>query len=122
MTEQTKKVDPESGPPANATSILAWDDCVPTPKKDTVTLISPEGDERTITLTKGNLRILRTMQRSPVYCASPVRISDRVLILKRDYGVNIRTDMYAAKGGTECERFGVYTLLDTVHPVKGGAN
>ncbi|WP_372572669.1 hypothetical protein [Ruegeria jejuensis] len=40
-----------------------------------------------------------------------------MLLLKRDYGFNIRTETYANDAATERARFGVYYLDDTVTPV-----
>ena len=116
MTEQIKPKHQDSKvlPPPNAISLDSWDDAEKAPKAQVAILRSPTGDQRQTVLKDGNLRILKTLAKAPLYCASRVRISDRVLILKRDHGVNIRTDMYRAPEGSDCDRFGVYTLLDDV--------
>ena len=101
--------------------ILGWHHCEQAHGAETLRLRSPDGDEREVTLSRGNLRILKTLQRGPVFCASPVRLSDRILVLKRDFGVNIRTDMFSAGSGSNRESYGTNTLLDTVLPSHEGA-
>jgi hypothetical protein len=59
----------------------------------------------------------------PVYCASPVRISDRVCILKRDYRVPITKEMFENDAATDRTKFGVYFLNCRVERIteNGGA-
>mgnify|MGYP001800072087 CR=1 FL=1 len=60
----------------------------------------------------GTLRVFKTLVKAPLACPSRLRISDRILILRRDYGLNITTEMYPGNGQSECQRFGVYFLED----------
>lgn len=50
-----------------------------------------DGDSK-ITLSKRWCDMFETLRRGPVYCASPVRLSDAVHVLRRDYQVPIETD------------------------------
>lgn len=97
-------------PAANTQSINRWEDTPKLTSPAEYEISQEHGETRVENLAKGNRRILEALMLCPIYCASRVRISDRVLILKRDYGVAIRTDMYTSDGTSECERFGVYTL------------
>ncbi|MEM7473233.1 MAG: hypothetical protein AAF340_17935 [Pseudomonadota bacterium] len=46
-----------------------------------------------ITVSKRWRDMLDTLRQGPVYCASPVRLSDAVCVLRRDYRVPIETDV-----------------------------
>ena len=72
-----------------------------------------------ITLAKGNRIILDALINQPVYCASPVRISDRVCILKRDYRVPITKEMFENDAATDRAKFGVYFLNGRVERISG---
>ena len=99
-------------PPSNALRVDAWRDLPADKAPAKYRVIDEDGDTRAITLAKGNRIILDALMEQPVYCASPVRISDRVCILRRDYGVPIIKKMYDNDAETDRARFGVY-FLDT---------
>lgn len=48
--------------------------------------------EAEIVLSKRWRDMMDTLRKGPVYCASPVRLSDAVCVLRRDYQVPIETD------------------------------
>jgi hypothetical protein len=108
-------------PPANALRVQRWDD-MPTDTAPAKYEIKAEGgDAKIITVSKGNRIVLDALIEKPVYCASPVRISDRVSILKRDYGVPIDKEMYDNDAATGRAKFGVYFIGDGVRRIDGGA-
>jgi len=47
--------------------------------------------ETNITLAKRWQKMFETLRRGPVFCASPVRLSDAVFVLRSEYGVEIDT-------------------------------
>ena len=47
--------------------------------------------ESQIVVSKRWREMLETLRQGPVYCASPVRLSDAVCVLRREYCVNIET-------------------------------
>ena len=47
--------------------------------------------ETQIVVSKRWREMLETLRVGPVYCASPVRLSDAVCVLRREYGVAIET-------------------------------
>ncbi|MEM9910378.1 MAG: hypothetical protein AAF922_06300 [Pseudomonadota bacterium] len=47
--------------------------------------------ETDITLSKRWQRMIETLKQGPVFCASPVRLSDAVFVLRSQYGVEIDT-------------------------------
>jgi len=49
-------------------------------------------NDRTTLIGKRLRQVLEALQKGPIFCASPVRLSDAVLILRRDYGVRIETE------------------------------
>lgn len=77
------------------------------------------GDSRTVTLSKNKRRILEGLMTQPMFCASPVRISDIVCILKTDYGINIHMELYSNDAETDRAKYGVYTLIDQVERLDG---
>jgi hypothetical protein len=110
-------------PPANALRVEAWRDL---PKDGAVAhykITSEDGDVSVITLAKGNRIILDALLNQPVYCASPVRISDRVCVLRREYCVPITKEMYKNDAATDRAKFGVYFLKGNVERLgdEGGA-
>ncbi len=118
MTTYQSKITP----PASTQRILRWGDLPGGSAPAVFELTSSTGVMQRVTLKGGNRKILEGLMRGPMYCASPVRVSDRVMVLKRDYGVNIRTEFYQGDGTTECERFGVYFLDDIARRLSSDPN
>lgn len=73
-----------------------------------------DGKCETITLSNRKRQVLDALMRSPIYCASPVRLSDIVLLLRNDNGIGIETEFFQENDGIENTRFGVYVLTDQV--------
>ena len=97
-------------PPSNALRVKAWRDLptIGTPARYRIT--ASNGEVHQITVAKGNRIILDALIAQPVICASPVRISDRVCILRHEYGVPIIKKMYENDAATDRAKFGVYFL------------
>ena len=108
-------------PPANALRVERWSDMPKGTAPARYEVVSEDGKTKTFTLAKGNRIILDALIQQPVYCASPVRISDRVCILRRDYGVPITKEMYSNDTATDRAKFGVYFLGKGVRRIDGGA-
>ena len=121
MTEQSKKQAIEERPPENALRVEAWRDLPNEVTPASYRVTNNDGEEKTIKLAKGNRVVLDALLSQPVYCASPVRISDRVCILRNEYGVPITKKMYANDTATDRARFGVYFLDGQVERLTGGA-
>ena len=68
-------------------------------------------------LQKRQRQIVDLLINGPVYCASPVRISDVVHILKREVGLRVDTTMYPGNPETGAGDYGIYTLISTVRRV-----
>lgn len=104
-------------PPQNAKRIYRWAD-LPAPTKTAFYRISDPGQEpRTIVVSKHMRQVLEGLMQHPIYAASYCRISDQVLPLRRDHGVNIRCDMYSNDKETGRSRFGIYVLESKVERV-----
>ena len=121
MSIITKNFIPTDRPPANALRVERWSDLPKSTAPARYEVIGEDGQAKTFTLAKGNRIILDALIQQPVYCASPVRISDRVSILRRDYGVPITKEMYSNDTATDRAKFGVYFLSGTVRRIDGGA-
>ncbi len=76
-----------------------------------------------ITIAKGNRIILDALLEQPVYCASPVRISDKVCTLRHQYHVPIAKEMFENDTATDRAKFGVYFIDAKVERIsdEGGA-
>ena len=121
MSIITKNFIPVDKPPANALRVERWSDMPKGTAPARYEVVSEDGKTKTFTLAKGNRIILDALIQQPVYCASPVRISDRVCILRRDYGVPITKEMYSNDTATDRAKFGVYFLSGSVRRIDGGA-
>jgi len=121
MSIITKNFITTDRPPANALRVERWSDMPKGTSPARYEVVSEDGKTKTITLAKGNRIILDALIQQPVYCASPVRISDRVCILRRDYGVPITKEMYSNDTATDRAKFGVYFLSGSVRRIDGGA-
>ncbi|SFU06909.1 hypothetical protein [Sedimentitalea nanhaiensis] len=108
-------------PPANVLRVTGWKD-LPTDRTPALYRVTgSNGDSREFTLAKGNRVILDALLRQPIYCASPVRVSDRVCVLRREYGVPITIEMYENDAATDRAKFGVYFIGEGVARIGGAA-
>ena len=106
----------QKSPPANAQRIWRVAD-LPKGRSPATYVVCNEGQPpASVTLQKRLRQVLDLLRAGPVYCASPVRISDIVHILKRDYGILVETTMYPGDPDTGAGSYGVYSLLSTVYP------
>ena len=99
-------------PHGNTQYPQGWNQLLQAAEPETWLIEPVELEPFKITLAKGTLRVFKTLVNGPLACPSRLRISDRVLILRRDYGLKITTEMYPGNGHSECQRFGVYFLQD----------
>ena len=106
-------------PQSNALRVHAWRDLPKDRAPARYRITTDDGRTREITLAKGNRIILDALILQPVYCASPVRISDRVCILKRDYRVPIDKEMFENDAATDRAKFGVYFLNCRIERIAG---
>ena len=65
-------------------------------------------------LQKRQRQVVDLLIKGPVHCASPVRISDMVHILKHEHGIDIETEMYPGDEVTGTGSYGVYFLRSRV--------
>ena len=110
-------------PPENALRVERWRDLPKDRAPASYRVTADDGGTHVITLAKGTRVVLDALLRQPVYCASPVRISDRVCILRNDYRVPIIAEMYQNDAATGRDKFGVYFLTGRVERIgnDGGA-
>ena len=106
----TINFDKITRPPSNALRVDAWRDLPQDSAAARYKITRDDGSVCVITLAKGNRIILDALLKQPVYCASPVRISDRVCILRHEYSVPITKKMYENDAATDRAKFGVYFL------------
>ena len=70
-----------------------------------------------VTLSKRQRQVIDLLITSPVYCASPVRLSDVVHILKREIGLEVKTKTFPGNPITGSGAYGVYFPQSQVHRV-----
>ncbi len=117
-----KNTSKTTRPPENALRVKAWRDLPSETKKARYRVTDKNGETHTITVAKGNRIILDALIASPVFCASPVRVSDRVCILRHEYCVPIIKEMYENDVATDRAKFGVYFLDGCVERLSGSGN
>ncbi|MEP5761156.1 MAG: hypothetical protein ABJ327_17940 [Litoreibacter sp.] len=71
-----------------------------------------------VTLEKRQRQVIEALMLTPLYCASPVRLSDVVHIVKREHGLDIETMFFSDETGPETATFGVYVLKDKLRRVE----
>ncbi|MGR3492065.1 MAG: hypothetical protein ACU0DW_08400 [Shimia sp.] len=104
-------------PPPNTRRVYGWDD-LPNLTSPASYWIETEGrDRRRTTLAKHTRQTLEGLIRSPLFAASYCRLSDQVLKLKTDHGIDIECSMYRGDPETGRLRYGVYFLRSTVTPI-----
>lgn len=70
--------------------------------------------ERPFLLSKRRRQVMDLLTTAPVYCASPVRISDVVHLLKQETGIEVETEYYPGDPETGVGAYGVYFLQSKV--------
>jgi hypothetical protein len=76
-------------------------------------LITKEtGKAFTLVLSKRKRQVLEALMNSPLYFASPIRLSDNVGILRHEHDVSIDTEFYEDESGPILTRYGIYSLAD----------
>lgn len=116
LENQLKK----SRPPENAQRRNAWRDLPLARDPARYRIKNSNGQSHEITVKLGNRQILERMMLAPMYCASPVRVSDRVLTLQHEYGIAVKTKDYEPENEFS-GKFGVYCLEFKVAQLQGGA-
>ena len=74
------------------------------------------GDDKSkvVTLSKRQRQVMDLLIAAPFYCASPVRLSDVIYILKREIGLVVETQFYSGNPITGAGAFGVYFIKSSV--------
>jgi len=101
-------------PPVNAKRVYRWADLpsLTTPARYRIT--DPDQEPCEFVVANHPRQVLEGLMRHPIYAASYCRISDQVLPLRRDHGIDIECQMYSNDPETGRSRYGVYTLVSKV--------
>ena len=75
-----------------------------------------EGKAQRIILKNRTRQTIDALNRGPIFAASPVRLSNSIMILRRDYGVEIETHIFSANDGSGGS-YGIYELTSRVKPI-----
>lgn len=109
----------EGNPPKNTRRVYAWKDLPSTHKPAQYRITDPGQEPRTITVSRRKRQVLEGLMLAPIHSASYCRLSDKVLPLRRDHGVDIECTLYKNDNDTGRDRFGVYTLNSKVERLEG---
>lgn len=101
-------------PPANALRVQSWADTPALTKPATYEAHTDGAEPKSFTVSKLNRRVLEALMRGPLYAASPCRISDKVLSLRRDQGLEIECVLFKGDAETHRQLCGVYFLRTRV--------
>ena len=101
--------------PANTLFANRWNDLPDSVKPVTYRIAGANGK---FTVQKKTLQVLEALMIQPVACGSRCRISDRVLLLRRDCGLTIEMKMYKGDGTSQGENYGVYFLKTEIERVE----
>jgi hypothetical protein len=104
-------------PPLNTKHISKWSE-LPDCKDPAMYSIIVNGERRTFLVSKKKRQVLEGLIHHPLACASKCRLSDCVLHLRRDYGLDIEMKMYQSADESDGESYGVYFLKSEVERVE----
>ncbi|MCW3784344.1 hypothetical protein [Defluviimonas salinarum] len=110
---------PNNTPPRNAQRIYRVGDLPKDRSPAQYRITRRDGETVTANLRKRRRQILDLLMQGPVYCASPVRISDIVCILKHECGLDVETVFYPGDKEAGAGDFGVYFLHSAVARLDG---
>ncbi|CUH45419.1 hypothetical protein [Ruegeria atlantica] len=105
-------------PPTNALRVYRWADLPNLTASALYRVTDPGQEPREIHASKHKRQVLEGLMRSPLYAASYCRLSDNVLPLRRDDGVNIGCKLYRNDPETGRQRYGIYFLVSTVELIE----
>lgn len=103
-----KKTD--SKPPENTQRIMRVADLPQDRSIASYELRNGDGKPYIVHLSKRQRQVMELLMAGPVYCASPVRLSDVVHILKREICLVVDTEFYPGDKATGSGDYGVYFL------------
>ena len=101
-------------PPTNTQRVMRVADLPQGREQKAYILARGGGAETKISVMKRKRQVLDLLMQGPVYCASPVRISDVVHILKRDTGLEVETKFFPGDPVVGSGNYGVYILKTDV--------
>lgn len=115
MKAEAKKV-----PPNNAKRIWRATDLPPHREVARYKVYRSDGTETFCSLSKRRCQVMDLLLSGPVFCASPVRISDMVHVLKSEVGIEVETEYYPGSKESGSGPYGVYFLKSKVYRLAQG--
>lgn len=113
MTEKTNHLKP----PQNTRRIWRVADLPSNRDDGWYEILNENEPPRHVLLRKRQRQVIDLLRSGPVYCASPVRLSDIVHVLKREAGLRVHTEYFPGDTETGAGTYGVYTLISKVRPI-----
>lgn len=108
-------------PPTDACRVYKWTDLPPHTKRARYRVTNKGQEPKEISVARHQRQALEGLMRSPLYAASYCRLSDQVLPLRRDQGIDIECEMYSNDAETGRQRYGVYFLKSKVERIEDAA-
>jgi len=101
-------------PPENTRWIMSHYDLPGYRSSARFQITKADGSREIITLNNRKWQVLHALMHFPIYCASPLRLSDSVFRLRKVNGVDIGTARFQDYDSDANTRFGIYFLIDKV--------
>jgi hypothetical protein len=101
-------------PPENARRVWRVADLPPARETAWYGITNGTQPETAHMLAKRRRQVMELLMAGPVYCASPVRVSDIVHVLKQENGLEVETEYYPGDPETGAGNYGVYFLKSRV--------
>ena len=106
-----------STPPVNTRWIMGDRDLPQNYGDAQFNVADDDNPDLVITVSKRMRQTLEALIVGPVYCASPIRLSHYVDILRDDHRIKIETLWFTDSKGPMKTRYGVYKLLSEIKEV-----
>lgn len=113
MTTDTNNLKP----PKNTTHIWGVKDLTGERRPGVFEITNSTNEPFNVRLEKRDRQVAETINKYPLFCASPVRLSDSVMRLRRDHGLEIETEIYTGENGN----YGAYFLRSKMRLVSEDA-
>ena len=105
-------------PPRHARRISRVSELPPHREPATYEFHDTNNKTRLMKLANRKRQVMDLLIATPIHCASPVRLSDVVHILKRETAIEVETKMYPGDPRTGSGDYGVYFLVSDVRKLK----
>ena len=113
----TKLDETNLKPPENTLHVNRWSD-LPACTEPAVYRVQCGEEAVLFSIAKKARQVLEGLMHQPLACSSKCRLSQAVLKLRREYGLDIHMQMYDGSESSDGDRYGVYFLKSKIEKVE----